>query len=427
MVSMALLAIAKTGWSPILRARSSSALKLCLAKARMPVQHKPFVSAAARNTEISPFAPATTSLCHCATRHSLSLASACGTRSFASTPADRHRVDTDSRTGGAETQQQQQQLQRGPVISRLPPSVRLYLYLSRIDKPIGTWLLYWPCVWGIGMAAFSTGMPISSMASMMALFGTGAVVMRGAGCTINDLWDVRFDKMVERTKTRPIASGAITRPRAFAFLGAQLAAGLAVLVQLNPYTIVFCLGSMPLVVIYPFMKRITYWPQLVLGLAYNWGALAGWSAVAGSIDWTVALPLYAAGVSWTLVYDTIYGHQDKCDDIVAGVKSTSLLFADKTRAILSGFSTSTIGLICLSGYMNGQGLPFYATVLGAGTAYLVWQLRKVNIDNPSVCWKIFKSNTWFGAIIFGAILADLAYTRLSSSSDDDAACKELKV
>ncbi|KAJ2718106.1 Para-hydroxybenzoate--polyprenyltransferase, mitochondrial precursor (PHB:polyprenyltransferase), partial [Coemansia sp. Benny D115] len=150
------------------------------------------------------------------------------------------------------------------------------------------------------MAAFNTGMPLANMAYMMALFGTGAVVMRGAGCTINDMWDVKFDKMAT-----------------FAFLGAQLAAGLAVLVQLNPYTIVFCLGSMPLVIMYPFMKRITYWPQLVLGLAYNWGALAGWSAVAGGIDWTVALPLYAAGVSWTLVYDTIYGHQDKRDDVIA--------------------------------------------------------------------------------------------------------------
>ncbi|KAJ1725304.1 Para-hydroxybenzoate--polyprenyltransferase, mitochondrial precursor (PHB:polyprenyltransferase) [Coemansia erecta] len=300
--------------------------------------------------------------------------------------------------------------------------MRPYLYLTRLDKPIGTWLLYWPCVWGIGMAAFTTGMPLGSMASMMALFGTGAVVMRGAGCTINDMWDVKFDRMVERTKTRPIASGIISRPRALAFLSAQLAAGLAVLVQLNPYTIVFCLGSMPLVIMYPFMKRITYWPQFVLGLAYNWGALAGWSAVAGSIDWAVALPLYAAGVSWTLVYDTIYGHQDKRDDIIAGVKSTSLLFGNNTKVILSGFSATTISLLSLAGYMNGQGLPFYATVLGAGTAHLVWQLKKVRIDDPSVCWRIFKSNTWFGGIVFGAILADLLYTRYSSdssSSSDD--------
>ncbi|KAJ2753829.1 Para-hydroxybenzoate--polyprenyltransferase, mitochondrial precursor (PHB:polyprenyltransferase), partial [Coemansia pectinata] len=176
------------------------------------------------------------------------------------------------------------------------------------------------------MAAFSSGMPIPDMAYMLALFGTGAFVMRGAGCTINDLWDVKFDKMVERTRARPIASGVISRPKAFVFLGGQLAAGLAVLVQLNPYTIAFCLGSMPLVTIYPFMKRITYWPQLVLGLAFNWGALVGWTAVTGGMNWGVALPLYAAGVSWTLVYDTIYGHQDKRDDVAAGVKSTSLLF-----------------------------------------------------------------------------------------------------
>ncbi|KAJ2003169.1 Para-hydroxybenzoate--polyprenyltransferase, mitochondrial precursor (PHB:polyprenyltransferase) [Coemansia thaxteri] len=253
----------------------------------------------------------------------------------------------------------------------------------------------------------------------MALFGTGAVVMRGAGCTINDMWDVRYDKKVERTKTRPIASGAISRPKALAFLGGQLAAGLAVLVQLNPYTIVFCLGSMPLVTIYPFMKRITYWPQLVLGLAFNWGALAGWTAVAGGMNWSVTLPLYAAGVSWTLVYDTIYGHQDKRDDVIVGVKSTSLLFGDNTKAILSAFSCSTIGLVSLAGYMNGQGLPFYITVLGAGTAHLVWQLQQVNINSPQSCWKTFKSNAWFGGIIFSAILADIVYDHLASSTKDD--------
>ncbi|KAJ1947514.1 Para-hydroxybenzoate--polyprenyltransferase, mitochondrial precursor (PHB:polyprenyltransferase), partial [Linderina pennispora] len=254
-------------------------------------------------------------------------------------------------------------------------SARPYLFLTRIDKPIGTWLLYWPCAWGIGMAAYSTGMPLTEMAYMLALFGTGAVVMRGAGCTINDMWDVKFDKMVERTRIRPIASGLISRPKAFVFLGAQLSVALGVLVQLNPYTIAFTLGSMPLVIIYPFMKRITYWPQFVLGLAFNWGALVGWTAITGGMDWAVTLPLYAAGVSWTLVYDTIYGHQDKRDDVVAGVKSTSLLFGDSTRPILTGFSATTMSLISLAGYMNGQGLPFYLTALGAGSAHLIWQLK----------------------------------------------------
>ncbi|KAJ1747464.1 Para-hydroxybenzoate--polyprenyltransferase, mitochondrial precursor (PHB:polyprenyltransferase) [Coemansia sp. RSA 1821] len=299
----------------------------------------------------------------------------------------------------------------GSFIDKFPATARPYLYLTRIDKPIGTWLLFWPCTWGIGMAAFSTGMPLGEMAAMTALFGTGAVIMRGAGCTINDMWDV------ERTKTRPIASGAISRQKAMVFLGAQLAGGLAVLLQMNPYTILFCFGSMPLVILYPFMKRITYWPQLVLGLAFNWGALAGWSAVAGGIDWAVTLPLYAAGVSWTLVYDTVYGHQDKRDDVIAGVKSTSLLFGDRTKAVLSGFSASTIGLLCLSGYMNSQGLPFYMTIVGAGSAHLIWQLKSVDINSPPTCWKIFKSNTWFGAIIFGAIMADIAYNRFVSSDE----------
>ncbi|KAJ2474664.1 Para-hydroxybenzoate--polyprenyltransferase, mitochondrial precursor (PHB:polyprenyltransferase) [Coemansia sp. RSA 2320] len=147
---------------------------------------------------------------------------------------------------------------------------------------------------------------------------------------------------------------------------------------------------MPLVTIYPFMKRITYWPQLVLGLAFNWGALAGWTAVAGGMNWSVTLPLYAAGVSWTLVYDTIYGHQDKRDDVIVGVKSTSLLFGDNTKAILSAFSCSTIGL-----------------------------LQQVNINSPQSCWKTFKSNAWFGGIIFSAILADIVYDHLASSTKDD--------
>ncbi|KAJ1731760.1 Para-hydroxybenzoate--polyprenyltransferase, mitochondrial precursor (PHB:polyprenyltransferase) [Coemansia biformis] len=174
---------------------------------------------------------------------------------------------------------------------------------------------------------------------------------------------------------------------------------------------------MPLVIIYPFMKRVTYWPQLVLGLAFNWGALAGWTAVSGGMDWAVALPLYAAGVSWTLVYDTIYGHQDKRDDVLVGVKSTSLLFGDHTKAVLSGFSTATIGLLCLSGYMNGQGLPFYTTVVGAGGAHLIWQLVRVDINSPAACWSTFKSNTWFGAIVLSAILADMAYNHLTADHD----------
>ncbi|KAI8322287.1 4-hydroxybenzoate polyprenyl transferase [Martensiomyces pterosporus] len=273
------------------------------------------------------------------------------------------------------------------------------------------------------MAAFNSGAPLSEMLYMLAIFAPGAAMMRGAGCTINDMWDVKFDKMVERTKTRPIASGVISRPKALVFLGAQLSVGLMVLMQLNPYTILVTLGSMPIIAIYPYMKRITYWPQLVLGLAFNWGTLAGWAAIAGDLNLVVTLPLYAAGIAWTLVYDTIYGHQDKRDDVAVGVKSTALLFGENTKTILSGFSASTLGLLCLSGYMNGQGMPFYMTVLGAGGAHLAWQLRKVDIDNPAVCWNIFKSNAWFGGIVFSAILADMIYNRLTAedeSFDEDA-------
>ncbi|KAG0254076.1 Para-hydroxybenzoate--polyprenyltransferase, mitochondrial precursor (PHB:polyprenyltransferase) [Actinomortierella ambigua] len=288
----------------------------------------------------------------------------------------------------------------------MPPSVQPYLYLTRIDKPIGTWLLYWPCAWSITMASYSAQLPLSSTLYTMALFGTGAVIMRGAGCTINDMWDRDIDKKVERTKVRPLASGAVTPKQAIAFLGLQLSAGLAVLTQLNMYSILLGASSLSLVVTYPAMKRITYWPQVVLGLAYNWGALLGSSAMLGACNWPVALPLYASGVCWTLVYDTIYAHQDKRDDIKIGVKSTALRFGENTPAYLTAFSAGTISMLALSGYMNDQGPLFYALSVGGAAAHLAWQLRTVNYNNPADCWSKFASNKWTGALIFSGIFGD---------------------
>ncbi|KAF7730175.1 hypothetical protein EC973_002783 [Apophysomyces ossiformis] len=295
-------------------------------------------------------------------------------------------------------------------IDKLPGKVAPYVYLLRLDKPIGTWLLYWPCVWSISMAAFHDSIPLTQTASMLGLFGLGALTMRGAGCTINDLWDRDIDNKVERTKVRPIAAGVITPKAGIAFLAGQLTVGLGILTQLNMYSILLGASSLSVVVTYPLMKRVTYWPQVVLGLAFNWGALLGWSAMTGSLDLTVAGPLYAGGVAWTLVYDTIYAHQDKKDDVKVGVKSTALRFGDKTTQWLTGFSATFVSMTALAGYMNGQGLPFYALSVAGTAAHLAWQLRTVKYDQPADCWAKFKSNTWTGALLWSGIVADAAWS-----------------
>ncbi len=201
---------------------------------------------------------------------------------------------------------------------RIPTSVRPYLHLARADKQVGTWLLLWPCFWGISLAA-----PVETLPDffLISKFAVGAVLMRSAGCVINDIWDKDFDKHVARTKNRPLASGALSVPQALAFLSAQLTCALGVLVTFNADSILVGLASMPLVVAYPLMKRITYFPQFILGLAFNWGVLLGWTAVTGSASLTdllPALPLYAGGVCWTLIYDTLYGYQDRSDDLKLG-------------------------------------------------------------------------------------------------------------
>ena len=198
-------------------------------------------------------------------------------------------------------------------IDKVPGHYQPYLLLARADKPIGTWLLLWPCCWSIGMVAPPGGLPDMWMLSKFAL---GAVVMRGAGCTINDMWDKDIDSKVERTRTRPLAAGAITPFQAAGFLGLQLTAGLGVLASLNTYSILLGASSLGLVVMYPLMKRVTHFPQLVLGLTFNWGALLGASAVLGHTPWEICLPLYCGSVFWTLTYDTIYAHQDKAGPLL---------------------------------------------------------------------------------------------------------------
>eukprot|EP00597_Dinobryon_sp_UTEXLB2267_P006008 CAMPEP_0170079676 /NCGR_PEP_ID=MMETSP0019_2-20121128/15995_1 /TAXON_ID=98059 /ORGANISM="Dinobryon sp., Strain UTEXLB2267" /LENGTH=250 /DNA_ID=CAMNT_0010293247 /DNA_START=232 /DNA_END=984 /DNA_ORIENTATION=- len=239
---------------------------------------------------------------------------------------------------------------------------------------------------------------------LLSKFAVGAIIMRGAGCTINDIWDRDFDKHVARTKCRPLASGVLTVPQALAFLSVQLSAGLAVLVTFNTNSIILGFMSMPLVVVYPLMKRFTYWPQLVLGLTFNWGALIGYTAVMGEISLFHTLPLYVAGVYWTLIYDTLYGYQDRKDDVAIGVKSTSLFFGDNPQGPLSIISLGLLGGLLATGINSGLTAPYYVGV-GGMWLHVLWQIWTADLDDKENLWRRFNSNKYSGGLLALAIAA----------------------
>jgi len=286
------------------------------------------------------------------------------------------------------------------LVNNAPKDIQPYLKLMRLDKPIGSWLLFWPSSWGIASAGVPGCFPDLYM---LALFGTGALVMRGAGCTINDMWDRDIDAKVERTKDRPLVNGDVSMKQAVVFLGGQLGIGFSILLQLNWYSVILGVSSLALVVTYPLMKRFTYWPQLVLGFTFNWGALLGYSAIQGHIEPYICLPLYFAGVCWTIIYDTIYAHQDRLDDLSIGIKSTAIKFNEDTKLWLSGFSVAMISSLLLSGALSSQTWPYYTSV-GLVASHLANQLYTLNINSPSDCSKKFFSNTWIGFILFSGIV-----------------------
>lgn len=286
----------------------------------------------------------------------------------------------------------------GTWVDQAPDWSRPYLRLARIDRPIGTWLLLWPCWWSIALAR-----PPLSLWWLFLIFGIGATVMRGAGCVYNDIVDRDFDGAVERTRNRPLPSGAVNLAQAVLFMAALLFIGLLVLLSLNSFAVWLGAASLLVVAIYPFMKRFTDWPQFVLGLAFNWGALLGWAAVKGSLA-PPAIALYAAGICWTLGYDTIYAHQDKEDDALLGLRSTALRFGSRTKAWLLLFYGGMIGFLALAAYLANLHLVFY--VVGAFAAvHLAAQIIFTDLDDPDSCLKSFRSNHWLGALVFAAIVA----------------------
>jgi 4-hydroxybenzoate polyprenyltransferase len=289
------------------------------------------------------------------------------------------------------------------VDTRAPLWSRPYLRLSRLDRPIGSWLLLMPCWWSAALAA-GIAHDVSRLPLILVLFLIGAFAMRGAGCTWNDITDRDLDAQVERTRSRPIPAGQVSVAQAAVFLVLQALAGLMVLLQFNRFAVGCGIASLVIVAVYPFMKRITYWPQIVLGLAFSWGALMGFAVTFGRVDAT-ALVLYAGSIAWVIGYDTIYAHQDAEDDALIGIKSTALLFGARTRRALMVFYGLAVALIGTALALAGAGWMAWLG-LAAFAAHLVWQLWRVEIGDSKLCLKIFKSNRDAGLLLFAGLLVD---------------------
>ena len=283
-------------------------------------------------------------------------------------------------------------------VARLPQAWRPYALLMRLDRPIGSWLLFLPGLWAFALVApdWRQGLWLT------ALFGLGAVLMRGAGCVVNDLWDRDLDRKVERTAGRPLASGALRARHALVFLALVLAAALLILLQLNGAAQMLGVASLVPVALYPLAKRVTDWPQAVLGVIFSWAAPMGYVAVTGGLDGP-ALALWAAGFFWILGYDTIYAHQDREDDALVGIRSSALRLGEKTRPFLVLCYGLTMGLLALAGWLAGLA-PWYLLGLAVPGVMLARQVVALDIANPALCLRLFKANRDVGLAIAAAFL-----------------------
>ncbi|MDQ0391572.1 4-hydroxybenzoate octaprenyltransferase [Labrys monachus] len=292
----------------------------------------------------------------------------------------------------------------GNWVDRYAPAfLRPFLRLSRADRPIGGWLLMWPCWWSAALVALDRNRAFPDPWHLVLLF-VGAFVMRGAGCTLNDLVDRHIDAAVERTRSRPIPSGQVSAPAAAAWLVLQALVGLAVVAQFNLFTVCLGIASLAVVAIYPFMKRITSWPQAVLGVAFSWGALMGWAAAAGSLGWSPLL-LFAGSILWVIGYDTIYACQDREDDAIVGVRSTALLFGEHARLAVAGFYAGCVLLFALSlTFVDAS--PFSFLGLACFAVHLLWQVIRFDHEDGARCLRIFRSNRDAGAIFFAGLVVD---------------------
>lgn len=292
-----------------------------------------------------------------------------------------------------------------PWMLKLPEEWIPYAELMRLEKPTGTLLLLIPSFWGITMAAYSVAAPLSTTLSAFVLFSIGAIIMRGAGCTINDILDRNLDNQVARTMERPITSGRVSVPQAVAWLAVQCFAGLAVLLSLPIECFMLGALSLPFVFLYPLFKRFTYYPQIVISTAFSWGCMLGYPAVGAPLQLSVVAPLFFSNFLWSMIYDTVYAHQDKTFDVKAGIKSTALAWGDKSRTIMYSLGALQVASFVGAGVMNSMG-PFFYLGAAWGFSRLFTKLKNTDLDNPDSCWKFFTGNIKNGEIMWLGMLLD---------------------
>ena len=273
----------------------------------------------------------------------------------------------------------------------------LFIELTRLTKPIGFMLLFWPCAWGLTVA-YNFESDLYLYFFYLILFFLGSLLMRSAGCIVNDIFDKDFDQKVSRTKNRPIASGKISIKLASIYSCILCLVALLVLLNFNYFTIILALGSMPLAFTYPLMKRFTYWPQLFLGITFNYGLILGWTAIYSQID-IVPIIFYLGAIFWTLGYDTIYGYQDIIDDEIIGVKSTSIIFKDKAKKFIIFSYAIFFILLMVTGYLMNFNIYYYFFSIIPFFHLLFYQIKIFNIKKPNSCLKAFKSNNFFASLI----------------------------